>query len=210
MTSTGVPEVDTSESPSVRAAVEQLQKLLVEGERLEAWAVQRRVFALTHRRTVVGASSGRLVVLTRGLFAGFRHEDVRWQDLKDVRLQVGVFGADLIVQSLSSTDLAVGGEATPTLRLTGLRKEQAQAVYRICQANEQAWREKRRIRELEEMRARSGGIQLGPGQEFGSGAAAGGDHDPVARLERARAMLAKGLISDSEFEAIKARVVSGL
>ena len=40
----------------------------------------------------------------------------------------------------------------------GLNPEQAQAVYRICQAQDQAWREKRRVREMEELRARSGGV----------------------------------------------------
>jgi hypothetical protein len=83
---------------------------------------------------------------------------VRWQDLKDVQLQVGTFAADLVIAALASPDLAISGTAG-SLRFTGLRK--AEAVYRLCQANEQAWREKRRIRELEELRAKSGGIQLG-------------------------------------------------
>jgi hypothetical protein len=42
-----------------------------------------------------------------------------------------------------------------------LRKDQAQAMYRICQQHDQVWREKRRIRELEELRAKSGGVQFG-------------------------------------------------
>jgi len=34
--------------------------------------------------------------------------------------------------------------------------------------------------------------------------------DTVTRLEKAKAMLDKGLISDAEFEAIKARIVNTL
>ena len=82
----------------------------------------------------------------------------------------------------------------------------------MSQAQDQAWREKRRVRELEEMRAKSGGIQLGA-SAAGAGLASahvGVQDDTVARLEKAKAMLDKGLISDAEFEALKARIVNTL
>ncbi len=88
---------------------------------------------------------------------------------------------------------------------TGLRKADAQAVYRICQAQEQAWREKRRLRELEELRAKSGGFQ---GNVGGSSSIA--EEEPTERLRKAKAMLEQGLISDSEYETIKARVIGQL
>jgi len=196
------------ESGRIRAVVARLQELLVQGEALEAIAVQRRIFALGHRRIVMGATSGRLMVMTRGLFGGFQVKDVRWQDLKDAQFRVGIIGAALGVSSVTSSDLAVAGQATATITIGGLRKNQAQRLYTICQAHEQEWREKRRIRELEELRAKSGGITLG--SMPGAASTPGNDADPVARLERAREMLEKGLISDSEYEAIKARLVSSL
>jgi hypothetical protein len=91
----------------------------------------------------------------------------------------------------------------------GLRKDEAQAVYRICQAQEQSWREKRRVRDLDELRAKSGGIQLGQTPVAG-GTAGEADRTPAARLERARDMLQKGLITDAEFEQIKAKIVAEL
>ena len=87
----------------------------------------------------------------------------------------------------------------------GLRKEQAQAVYRICQGQDQAWREKRRVRELEELRARSGGIQVSAG---GLGQARRAEGDSVRRLQEAKQMLDAKLITDAEYEAIKAKIVS--
>ena len=84
-------------SPSLQAALESLWSLLVEGERLEAWAVQHRLFALARRRIIVGATTGRLIVLSRRLISGFAPVDIRWQDLRDARLDVGIFGADLTV-----------------------------------------------------------------------------------------------------------------
>jgi hypothetical protein len=128
--------------------------------------------------------------------------------LKDAQLRVGIVGATLRVNALTNSDLAMSGQPATTTMITGLHKDEAQRLYTICQAHEQEWREKRRIRELEELRAKSGGITLGgmPGASLPAGA----DESPVDRLERAKEMRDKGLISDSEYEAIKARLVSTL
>src|SRR2546427_60136 len=58
------------ESGRLRAALADLRGLLVQGESLEAYAVQRRMFALGHRRLIVGATTGRLILLQRGLIGG--------------------------------------------------------------------------------------------------------------------------------------------
>lgn len=198
------------EDARVQAALEQLNGLLVPGETLQAHAVQRRLFALTGRRVLVGASTGRLLVLRRNLLGGFHLSDLRWQDLKDVKLNVGIFGADLTVTTLDQADLATQDRTAGVFQLAGLRKAQAQGVYRICQAQEQQWREKRRVRDLEELRAKSGGLQLGGAGGVSGVVGAAGGADAVERLKAAKDMLANGLITDAEFEAIKAKVVSGL
>ena len=206
MTTAAVQGPGEAEDSRLRAALAQLQGLLVPGETLQTYAVQSRLYALTKRRVLVGATTGRLIALYRNLFGGYRVNDLRWQDLKDVRLNVGIFGADITVTVLDQSDLASGEQTGGSLLLHGLRKDQAQAVYRACQAQEQAWREKRRVRDLEELRAKSGGLQLG---SSGVGSTPG-DTDPVERLKAAKEMLANGLITDAEYEAIKAKVVSGL
>jgi hypothetical protein len=198
--------------PRLLRALGELKSLLVPGESLEVYAVQRRLFALIHRRALVGATSGRLIGMTRGLLGGFHPTTVRWQDLKEARVSVGIFGASLtITYFFTSPDLAIGG-TVGSMIFTGLRKAEAQEVYRLCQAQDQAWREKRRVRELEELRAKSGGIHLGPqGSPLASTQSLVGEQeDPVARLQRAKTMLEKGLISDSEYETLKARIVNVL
>lgn len=197
------------EDARVQKAIAEFASLMVPGEAIEAYAVQRRLFALFHRRTLICATSGRFIGMSRGLFGGFNPETVRWQDIKDVEIKVRVFGADLTIVALSSPDLAVAGQ-TRVLNFPGLRKEQAEAVYRICQAQEQAWREKRRIRELEELRAKSGGIQLGAAAGPGGGANAPSGDGAATRLEQAKEMFEKGLITDSEYESLKARIVGNL
>lgn len=190
-------------------AVQHLTALLVPGETLVAYAVQRRLFALAHRRVLVAATSGRLIRIERGIVGGYTPVDMRWQDIESAHLRVGIFGADLTITSRGRQDLASSGQTTGVITALGLRKQQAEQVYRAAQAQEQSWREKRRVRDLDELRAKSGGIQLG-GSGASMGGTGGGDgssDDPLVRLQRAKEMLAGGLITDSEYESIKAKIV---
>jgi putative oligomerization/nucleic acid binding protein len=198
------------EDRSIVAALDLLRGLLVAGESLQAYAVQRRLFALTHRRVIVGATSGRFMALTRHLFGGYTLADVRWQDLHDAGLNEGIFGADLTITSSLMGDLASADKPGQSATYMGLRKEEARRVYRVCQGQEQAWREKRRVRDLDEMRARSGGIQLGANAAPFMSQPTDGADDPGSRLKRAKEMLDGGLITDAEYEAIKARIVERL
>lgn len=191
-------------------ALATLQGLLTSGETLEAWAAQRRLYALSHRRALIAATSGRFISLKRRLFGGYDSADIRWQDLKETRISAGIIAADLILIAQSSSDLNIGAEVNRVWSFEGLHKDQAQAMYRICQQHDQVWREKRRVRELEELRAKSGGVQIsGASPAYGSDAA-GAESEPARRLRQAREMLDAKLISDSEFESIKAKIVSGL
>jgi hypothetical protein len=119
-----------------------------------------------------------------------------------------MLGADLLVRVGRATDFASQSGPGSRLEFKGLRKEQAQAVYRICQAQDQAWREKRRVREREELRARSGGIQVSSGPSYAPSAGGATTPDAVRRLQEAKQMLDGKLITDAEYEAIKAKIVS--
>ena len=201
-----------AQEPGLDQALADLHSVLIPAETVEAWATQRRIFALSHRRMIIAATSGRLIWLVRHLLSGFDVVNLRWQDLAEVNLRVGVFGAELVIRADQVTDLAINSsQGSRVITIQGLRKDQAQSVYRICQAQDQAWREKRRIRELEELRARSGGVQLNAGG-MASGvasAAAGGSSEALRRLQEAKQMLDSKLITDSEYESIKARILAG-
>jgi hypothetical protein len=204
------------------AAQEALRTLLVAGEAVVAWALQHRLYALTHRRNLAAATTGRFIFVRRPLLGGYEPLSVRWQDIKDVSLDVGMFSASVtLAYSANLSDTAMGEGDTCVIRASGLRIAPAQALYRECQAQDQAWREKRRVRAIEEMRARAGGVQIATGVYPGADAERriDGPHvalppgpadEPAQRLARARDMLAQGLITDSEYEAIKARIVGSL
>ncbi len=200
-----------SEDDGAHRALDTLRGLLTAGETLEAWAMQHRLFALTHRRICIAATSGRFISLRRRLIGGYDSEDIRWQDLKETHIRAGILSADLTLVAQTSADLNLGAEINRVWTFDGLLKDQAQGIYRICQQHDQVWREKRRIRELEELRAKSGGVQWGGGAASYAGSAGGDpESEPTRRLRQAREMLDAKLISDSEFESIKAKIVSGL
>jgi len=202
---------DAATDRGVYDALEAFRALLIPGEEIEAMAVQRRLFALSHRRKAVAATSGRLIVVKRNLIAGYKPIDVRWQDIRESAVTVGVFGATLTISASQSTELVSEHGAPLMITVTGLRKAEAQEVYRVCQAREQAWREKRRVRELEEMRAKSGGVHLG--SPMASPSYAPNDtngQSPSARLQRAKEMLQSGLLTDAEFEQVKAKILNEL
>jgi hypothetical protein len=214
MPDTGTRNIDAG----LARALATLQGLLTSGETLEAWAAQRRIYALTHRRVCIAATSGRFISLTRRLLGGYESADIRWQDLRETRISAGVLAADLTLIAQASSDLNIGSEVNRVWTFEGLNKDQAQAMYRICQQHDQVWREKRRVRELEELRAKSGGVQIGNDSGYtnagrssaAAGTVDGAESEPVRRLRQAREMLEAKLISDAEFESIKAKIVAGL
>ena len=202
------PNDNSSEDLRLNNALEHLNSVLVTGETLEAWAIQRRLFALSNRRILIAATSGRFIQIKRGLLGGFDMTDFRWQDIGDARIKVGIFGADIFIKIFGSTDLAISKDTNQVLVLSGFRKEQAEKIYRLAQAQDQSWREKRRIRELEELKAKSGGVTIG--SNIGSQQTGNASEDASSKLQQAKQMLDNKLITDSEFESIKAKIISGL
>jgi hypothetical protein len=202
-----ITDTSSTEDANISKALEHLNSVLVKGETLEAWTIQRRLFALNHRRILIAATSGRFIKIQRGIFGGFEMTDFRWQDLSDAKIKVGIFGADIFMKIYGSTDLAMSKNSDQVLILKGFRKEETQQIYRLAQAQDQSWREKRRIRELEELRAKSGGLNLG--NSLGIPQSGNTSEDAVAKLQQAKQMLDNKLITDSEYESIKARLISG-
>ena len=204
--------LQSDEDSSIAEALATLKGLLTVDETLEAWAVQHRLFAIAHRRVLIAATTGRFISLSRRLIGGYDSADIRWQDLKESHIKAGIIAADLTLVAQSSADLNIASEVNRVWTFEGLRKDQAAAIYRICQQHDQVWREKRRVRELEELRARAGGGQIGGAQNHfpAADSTAGAESESARRLRQAREMLDAKLISDAEFETIKAKIIANL
>jgi hypothetical protein len=179
-------------------ALEKLQSAVMANEMIEHSAIQLRSVALSSRRKLVAVSASRIVVITRPLLGGFSMGDYQWKDLRDARLSENVF------PSLFGSKLVFAVNAG-SLTINGLPSSLASQIYKYAQQEEQAWEEKRRVRELEEKRAASGGFVMHGGPNGQAGSPAGG---LLEEIERAKRMLDSGVISDAEYHEIKAKILS--
>ena len=89
-----------SDEPRLQRALDTLNSLLTSGETVEAWATQRRVFALKHRRVLLAATTGRFIALTRRLIGGYDSADIRkLTGVKSAQIQqtLGYTNGDAII-----------------------------------------------------------------------------------------------------------------
>lgn len=150
--------------------------------------------ALSLRKDSVVATNNRIIFYRPSVLGRVDFADYLWEDVRNVAIKEGLLAADLTVELIDGRVDQAGN----------LDKTQVRRLYAICQQKEQEWREKRRVRDMEEARARSGGIQMNVPQ-LGGGAPA---EDPTQKLARAKAMLDQGLISEAEYETVKAKILS--
>ena len=188
----------------ITGTIEKLRSVLTSGEVVREGVFQLRLWALTHRRSLVATTDRRIIIFHRALLGGFNMTDFQWQDVKNAHVKEHIFpaylGADLIIES-------AGGRR---VKMKGIDSAKARKLYAFAQAQEQAWREKNRIRDIEELRAKSGGITLnGEGSPIGAPAPAGAE-DMTKKLKDAKELLDCGAISDVEFETIKARFLNNM
>ncbi|PCC69739.1 PH domain-containing protein [Nannocystis exedens] len=193
----------TSQHPRIAAALARIPSLLTSGEVMICAVVQLAFMAYfsLSRRQIVVATNQRLILLKRGLFGGFTMRDAQWQDLLDAQVKEKAFAESQGCEFLAHTSRG-------DFFVAGLPSAQAFGLYRICQEREQEWREKRRVREMEEARARAGGVTahpVGATAGVGPGAAA-----LMVQLQQLQQLRHGGSISDVEFEAMKAKLLAGM
>lgn len=181
---------------------EQLSKTLMQGEYIEAEALQCRVFALWRRRAAFGITNSRVLILSRGLFGGYTMVDIQWKDLEDVTIEQNVLsafcGSNLKFRHLNAK--------TGIVQVMGIESEIAANIYSSAQSQEQAWEEKRRVRQMEEVRAAAGGVVLNTG--FGQSEAPARSNRMLDEITAAKALLDNGAISDSEYQEMKAKILA--
>ncbi len=153
----------------INLAIENIKSILVDGETLIVAAPQHRLFTIFpiltggrnlffKRRDIIAITSERFIYMKRNLIRGFDIIDIRYQDISKVIYNRGIFAADFKIYKYSSTDLTIYKTNSYFLDLVGYDIEKTQEIYKYTQKQEEAWREKRRIRGLEELRAKSGSI----------------------------------------------------
>jgi len=178
-------------------AVEKLQSTLMNTEKLMGSTTQLRLAALLERRAILGITNSRMILVQRSIFGGFKMKDYQWKDLKDAQLE------ENIIPNWFGSKLAFRVDKSPIV-IDGVPSQAASEIYKASQQQEQAWEEKRRIRDLEERRASSGGFVMNSGGHPSGGATAG----TVEELRKVKELLDQGVIDDAEFQEMKAKILA--
>jgi hypothetical protein len=198
----------------IDAANQKLRSLLVDTERLEDHAAQLRFVAYIglRRRVIVAATSQRLLVFKRRLLGGYQLIDLQWRDLADASI------AENILPFLLGSNLKVRESSQGVVEVRGLESASAARLYARLQQHEQAWREKNRLRAMEEMRAKAGSVTVG-GHNIDAAVGEAvplpsrtvqSSDDAMRKIKQLKEMLDQGAISDTEFETLKAKIINAM
>ncbi len=202
--SLGIESVDEGQNTTILAQVaKDVRTILTPNETIAYIAHQNRT-AFGQKKDAAVATNNRIILYRPHRFGRLEFHDFLWEDVRDVTIAEKVWSSQF---TCVTTD-------DRTLQLGGLVKEQARTLYAFCQQKEQEWRERRRVRQMEEERARAGGVQVtlpsAGGTPPAGEAAAGSAEDPVAALAKAKQLFDQELISEAEYETLKAKILSTL
>lgn len=182
-------------------AMEKLKSTLMVDENIVTASIQNRIFALWHRKHVLAITNSRVIAVKRGVFGGFVMQDIQWKDLRDAKLTQNVLssvcGSNVSFRHFKND---VGA-----LELKGIPDKEAAEIYSRSQSEEQAWEEKRRVREIEEVRAASGGTIINTGQDPNQSFSGSNILQQITEVKK---LLDDGTISDAEFQEMKAKILS--
>lgn len=200
-----------------RKVASKIDAMLVDGERIVASAIEYRAMSLFRRRRSIFTTNNRIIFIKRNLLGGYQMMDRKWKDLRDAQM------SENSLPGLSGTALYFSFIDAPgeSMQLAGVSPDDAAKVYTFAQSQEQAWEEKRRVRDLEEKRAASGGInfhgfpqQSGPSEPLNPTLISGKTIDAspsdivASEINRAKVLLDSGSISDDEFQEIKSKILN--
>ena len=190
-----------------RKAIEKLDGTLMKDERIIHKGIDKRPFALFSRRSVFAVTNSRIINLQRGLIGGYTMRDYQWKDLKDAKI------SENVLPDICGSTLTFTFSQFPSIMVYPDFKT-ASDIYKVAQLQEQAWEEKRRIREMEETRAQAGGISIGnTALASPTGSTSNNDKsmstsDIADELLKIKELLDKGILSDVEFQEMKSKILS--
>ena len=194
-----IRETDPSQSTeTLKKIAAEVGRILTPNEELLYIALQNAT-AMSIKKDSVVATTNRVIIYQPSLLGRVDFTDFLWQDVANARIRQGMLSTEFSAETTDGRSVVVGG----------LDKDQAKRLYGICQQMEQEWREKRRIRQMEEERARAGGVQLHV-PTSGTGTATPAAEDPVEKLAKAKKMLDQQLISEAEYDTLKAKILASM
>ena len=213
---------DDQDPKAVEKVYSRLTDLLTTGEEILYIAVQKKplvnllpdCIAITNKRV--------LFFTPANLGLSIKFVDFVWKDVVDVTTKEEIIGAVFSIKAINGAEMGVDY----------LPKVQARKLYQYAQERKEAEREARRLRDLEEKRAESGGLQFdnpsniaalqhaAPVAAPAPAPAPIVQEEPVAvapkpdelteKLKKLRTLFDNGLISQEEYNQKKLELLSDL
>ena len=145
-------KVRRSPSPQPDRRLRQILPLLTPNERVLGYARQIWL-AAPLRRDIVVVTNRRLLLFQIKLFSRMAFNDFLWQDVDDVGVTTQFLSATVTVEGRKCQN---GTRVPAAVQMKGVAELPAQRLYALAQEIEEGWREKNRVRIMEEKRAASG------------------------------------------------------
>jgi len=185
---------------AVEKISERLDSMLMTGEEVQYIAVQKKPAINLTPDCLVLTNKRIIIFRPKNLGLAMDLEDYIWRDVLSCHLKENIWGSEFTIQTIDGT----------VNKIDFLPKAQARKLYTMAQEQEEIQKEVRRQRDLEEKRAGAGRLVVsGPmGQSQTSSESQKQQDDPVAVLQKLKTLLDNQLISQEEYDAKKAEVLS--
>lgn len=192
------PNLGVQNPDFLQLVQERVQQILTKGEEILYIAVQNKPLVNLSPDSVV-LTNRRFIVYRPKLLGRVSFEDYIWRDLSDARLTEDFVGATISMRTVKGSLLSVNL----------LPKVQARRIYAIAQEKEEQVLNERRMREMEESRARAGGVII-QGNTGNTPQGALPNVDAAQKLQQLKNLLESGLITQEEFDSKRSEIISSL
>ena len=183
----------------IEKVLPKVQDYCTSNEEVQYIAVQKKTIGVNFSPDCIALTNKRIILIrpkSFGLSLDFK--DFSWLNVADVYMKEGVFGATITIKTTSGQ----------TDSMEDIPKAQARRLYRFAQEMEETKKEERRQRDLEDKRAiAGGGITINTPSHQPQVTAAPVE-DPMEKLTKLKSMLDMGILTQTEFDAKKADILS--
>ena len=183
----------------IEKVLPKVQEYCTSNEEVQYIAVQKKTLGVNFSPDCIALTNKRIILMrpkSFGLSLDFK--DFSWLNVADVHMKEGVFGATITIKTTS-------GQSDS---MEDIPKAQARRLYRFAQEMEETKKEERRQRDLEDKRAvAGGGITINTPSHQPQVTAAPVE-DPMEKLTKLKMMLDNGILTQAEFDAKKADILS--
>jgi hypothetical protein len=183
----------------IEKVLPKVQEYCTSNEEVQYIAVQKKTLGVNFSPDCIALTNKRIILIrpkSFGLSLDFK--DFSWMNVADVHMKEGVFSATITIKTTSGQ----------TDNMEDIPKAQARRLYRFAQEMEETKKEERRQRDLEDKRAVAGGGITINTPSHQPQAMAAPVEDPMEKLTKLKSMLDMGILTQEEFDAKKADILS--